>query len=152
MRNSEKPDFKDSELAKMTETLIMERITRELENLARKKQTYIFWKIPFRKNVKVGVWLNLREEENLPNKRKLISVPITLYLENQKFEGKYQVETKEENIVVDYSFEWQTTDQEEMLHNLNFYSDYQEDVKNLINDLLEVEEIHDLENTAQEEN
>jgi hypothetical protein len=122
-----------------------------LENLSRKKQIDILWDIPFKKNIKVGVWLNLKKEENLPNKRKLISVPITLHLGNQKFEGKYQVEVKEKNIMVDYNFEWETVDQEKMLYGLNFYSDYQEDVKNLLNDLLEVEEIYNLENTTQEE-
>jgi hypothetical protein len=150
-KSNEKPDFKNPELAKITETLIMKRLTRELENLAREKQTHIFWKIPFRKNIKVGVWLNLKKEEKLPNKRKLISVPITLYLENQKFEGKYEVEVNEENIVIDYNFEWKSVDQEETIYNLNFYSDYQEDVKNLLNDLLEVEEIYSLENASQEE-
>jgi hypothetical protein len=150
-KGNEKPDFKNPELAKIAERLIMERLTRELENLAIEKQTHIFWKIPFKKNIKVGVWLNLKKEESLPNKRKLITVPITLYLENQEFKGKYQVEVKEGNIMVDYDFKWQTPEQEEILNSLNFYSDYQEDAKNLLNDLLGVEEIYDLENTTQEE-
>jgi hypothetical protein len=149
-KRNEKPDFKNPELAKIAERLIMERLTRELENLAIEKQTHIFWKIPFKKNIKVGVWLNLKKEESLPNKRKLITVPITLYLENQKFEGKYEVKVNEGNIMVDYNFEWQTPEQEEILNSLNFYSDYQEDVKNLLNDLLEVEEIYGLENTSKE--
>jgi hypothetical protein len=151
-KDSEKPNFQDPELAKTAETLIIEKLTRELENLAREKQTHILWKIPSRKNIKVDVWLNLKKEEKLSNGRKLISVPITLYLENQKFDGEYQVEVKEENTMIDYNFKWKTPDQEEMLCNLNFYSDYQEDVKNPLNDLLEVEEIYSLENTSQEKN
>jgi hypothetical protein len=147
---NEKTKFKDSELAKTTETAIIKEVKRELEKLARKKQIDILWDIPFKKDIKVGAWLLLKEEKNLPNKRKLISVPITLHLGNQRFKGKYQVEVKEKNIMVDYNFEWETVDQEKMLYGLNFYSDYQEDVKNLLNDLLEVEETYDLENTTQE--
>jgi hypothetical protein len=154
VKNSENPDFEDPEKIdpeRIMKTFIMEGIASKLGRMAMKNQTHILWKIPFKKNIKVGVWLNLKKEENLPSKGKLITVPITLYLENQKFEGEYQVETKEENVVADYNFEWKSADQEEAIYNLNFYSDYQEDVKNLLNDLLGVEEIYDLENTTQEE-
>lgn len=144
---NEEPEFKDSELAKTAETVIIKEVKRELEKLARKKQIDILWDIPFKKDVKVIVWLLLKKEKKLSNEKKLITVPITLYLKNQRFVGEYHAIVKEKNIMIDYRFVWRTTSEEEIIYNLKFYSDYQEDVKNLLNDLLEIEEIHNLENT-----
>jgi hypothetical protein len=151
-KNNGKPNFEDPETEEIMESTIKWQVKTEIEKLAKEEEKTDLWMIPSKKDFKIETWINLKTVKTLPEKTKLISVPIRLHWKNQIFNGKYCVEVKEQNIVVDYNFDWETKKQEQILYNLGFFSNIQERIKDFINDLLDVKEIHDLENATQEEN
>jgi hypothetical protein len=70
-------------------------------------------------NYTVKIYDKLKKVKKLPRKTKSISVPIILRWNNQTFYGIFHAKMREPNIMIDYHFEWETHEEENLYKSIS---------------------------------